>query len=61
MEIPTSTVGLAKLATSMSETKLGDAVGVAVLKQALDIQEQSASELIQSLPDGTGTQINVTA
>lgn len=61
MEIPTSTVGLAQLATTMSQTKLEDAVGVAVLKQALDIQEQSATQLIQSLPDGTGTRIDVTA
>jgi len=39
-----------------------DAVGVAVLKKAMEIQEQSAVQLIQSipeLPDNLGQNINV--
>ena len=39
-----------------------DAVGIAVLKKAMDIQEQAAVQLIQSipeLPDNLGQNINV--
>ena len=68
MEIPTSTTGLAMLATSLSQSKLEGAADVAVLKKAIDIQEQSATQLIESLPSPTqglpanvGTQLNVTA
>ncbi|TCT22143.1 YjfB family protein [Thiobaca trueperi] len=68
MEIPSSTAGLTQLATSLSQNKLEGAVGVAVLKKAIDIQEQSAMQLIQSLPSATqglpahvGTKLNVTA
>ncbi len=68
MEIPSSTAGLTQLATSLSQNKLEGAVGVAVLKKAIDIQEQSAMQLIQSLPGSTqglpanvGTKLNVTA
>ncbi len=63
-----STAGIANLATTLSRTKLEGAVDVAVLKKALDIQEQSAAQLIQGIPSpsqvspaNTGTQINVTA
>ena len=68
MEIPSSTAGLTQLATSLSQNKLEGAVGVAVMKKAMDIQEQSATQLLQSLPtptaslpDGVGTRINTTA
>ena len=68
MEIPTSTTGLAQLATSLSQSRLEEQVGVAVLKKAIDIQEQSATQLLQglstpsaSLPAGVGGQIDVTA
>jgi hypothetical protein len=63
-----STPGITSLATMLSSSKLEGAAGVAVLKKAMDIQEQSASQLIQSIPDlrqglpeNVGTQINVTA
>ena len=39
-----------------------DAVGIAVLKKAMDIQEQAAIQLIQSipqLPDNLGNKIDV--
>jgi hypothetical protein len=68
MDIPTSTTGLATLATAMSQTKLESAVDVTVFKKAIDIQKESAIQLIQSLPtpaatlpDGVGGQINTTA
>ena len=39
-----------------------DAIGIAVLKKAMDIQEQTATQLIQSipeLPDKLGNNIDV--
>ena len=63
-----SSMGIAHLATAMSSSKLDAAVDVAMLKKAIDLQEQSASQLIQGissstqgLPENVGTQINVTA
>ena len=41
---------LASLGTALSQARLGDAVGVSVLKKAMDIQEQSALQLLQALP-----------
>ena len=68
MDIPTSTTGLAALATALSQTKLEGDVDVAVLRKALDIQEQSAAQWLQALPtpaaalpDGVGGRINTTA
>ena len=54
-----SGVQTASIASSVGSN---DAVGVAVLKKAMDIQEQSAAQLIQSipeLPDNLGQNINV--
>lgn len=62
-----SPTNIAQLATNMSQEKTNDAVGVAVLKKAMDVQEQSAMQLVQAIPDasalpeGVGTRINVTA
>ena len=41
---------LASLSTALSQTQLGDAVGISVLKKAMDIQEQSSLQLLQALP-----------
>ncbi|MBF1164370.1 MAG: YjfB family protein [Dechloromonas agitata] len=41
---------LASLSTALSQAQLGDAVGISVLKKAMDIQEQSALQLLQALP-----------
>ena len=41
---------LASLSTALSQTQLGDAVGISVLKKAVDIQEQSSLQLLQALP-----------
>lgn len=41
---------IASASTAISQAKTGDAVAIAVLRKALDIQEQSALQLIQALP-----------
>lgn len=41
---------VSSLSTALSQEKTGDAVGTLVLKKALDIQAQSAAQLIQALP-----------
>jgi hypothetical protein len=54
-----SGVQTASIASSVGQN---DAVGIAILKKAMDIQEQSAVQLIQSipeLPDNLGKNINV--
>ncbi len=54
-----SGVQTASIASNVGQN---DAVGIAVLKKAMDIQEQSAVQLIQSipeLPDNLGQNVNV--
>ena len=54
-----SGVQTASIASSVGQN---DAVGITVLKKAMDIQEQSAIQLIQSipeLPDNLGKNIDV--
>lgn len=41
---------IASVATEMSQVRTADAVQVAVLKKAMDIQEQSALQLLQAVP-----------
>lgn len=61
--------GIAKLATTMAETRNSQEVGVAVLKKALDISASNAASLIasvpmppaQNLPAHLGKNINTTA
>jgi len=43
--------GFANAATLSSQAQVGEAVGLSVLKKALDIQSSSAMALIQSIPD----------
>lgn len=45
-----SASSIASAASQMSEARTGDAVAIAVLKKAMDIQAQSAAQLIQALP-----------
>lgn len=40
--------GLSSLSSALSQAQTGDAVGIAVLKKAMDIQAQSAMQLIQA-------------
>lgn len=42
--------GVAQAATALSQAKTGDAVAIAVLKKAIDIQADSALQLLQALP-----------
>jgi hypothetical protein len=41
---------IGSLSTALSQGKTGDAVGTLVLKKALDMQAQSAMQLIEALP-----------
>lgn len=43
--------GIAAVATEMSQARTGDAVQVAVLKKALDIQSQNALQLVEAAAD----------
>lgn len=47
---------IASMATSMSNAKMGQEVGTAVLKKAMDISAQSAMALIDALPDSQPSQ-----
>lgn len=49
----TSAPGIASLATSMSNAKLESDVGVAVLKKALDLNAETANQLVQAIPSPT--------
>ena len=42
--------GIASLATSMAAERNGQAIGIAVLKKALDIQSSSALALLNAIP-----------
>lgn len=60
---------IATMATSMEQSKIGQTIGVAVLKKALDAQTTSAAALLEALPPVTsanlpghlGQNINTTA
>jgi hypothetical protein len=41
---------IGSLSTALSQGQTGDAVGTLVLKKALDMQAQSAMQLIEALP-----------
>ncbi|MYM24709.1 putative motility protein [Duganella sp. FT135W] len=59
--------GIAQTATTIADTGTKQAVGIAVLKKAQDIQASSASALIEAippvpnLPSHLGNNINTTA
>lgn len=63
------TSGISSAVSANSQTKLGDAVGIAVLKKALDIEASGAMALIKSIPaapnnaspDHLGQKIDVSA
>lgn len=42
---------LGSLSSALAQAQIGDAVGTLVLKKAMDIQAQSAMQLIAALPD----------
>jgi hypothetical protein len=59
--------GIANMATAMSQQRTATAVNVAVLKKAMEMQQQSAMTLISavtpaaSLPSHIGQNVNVVA
>jgi hypothetical protein len=63
------TSGIASLATNMAASATGQAVGVAVLKRAMNIEASGAAALLQAipappaanLPPHLGQNINTTA
>ena len=48
------TIGVARLATALSQTSLQDQAQVAVFKKALQAQSQAALALISALPQPSG-------
>ncbi|MES2104601.1 MAG: YjfB family protein [Pseudomonadota bacterium] len=62
--------GIASLATTMADVGTSQAVSIAVLKKALDVSAESATALIEAIPDNPsisnlpshlGRNINTTA
>ena len=53
--------GVSSLSSTLAQAKTGDAVGILVLKKAMDLQAQSAMQLIQALsnPPNLGNSIDV--
>lgn len=47
--------GITRLATTMSDFSSNQAVGIAVLKKAIDLNAAGALALIQALPDNKPT------
>jgi hypothetical protein len=56
---------IANVSVALNQVKTNDAVSVAVLKKALDIQAEGAQQLLQALPEPTsgnlGNKINTLA
>lgn len=50
---------IASLATEMSQAKTASAVGVAVLKKAIDINAQNSLQLLQALPQISNNPANL--
>ena len=46
---------VASYASSVTQAQVGDAVAISVLKKALDIQAQGVMQLIQAIPQVSGT------
>lgn len=42
--------GLSSLSTALSSTQAGNAIGVQVLKKAMQVEAQGALQLLQALP-----------
>ncbi len=50
---------IASLATDMSQARTASAVGVAVLKKAIDINAQNSLQLLQALPQISNNPANL--
>ena len=59
--------GLSSVTSALAQAQTGDAVGILVLKKAMDMQAQSALQLIEAAasttnnPPNLGTQVDVKA
>ncbi len=60
--------GIGSLSSALAQTKTGDAVGILMLKKTLDIQAQSAMQLIAAAaqtgtnnPPNLGNQVDIKA
>jgi hypothetical protein len=54
MENPMDVGNIASVATSLTQQQIANAVGVLVLKKAMQIQADSAVALIEALPTPSG-------
>lgn len=57
---------MGSLSSALSQAKTGDAVGITMLKKAMDLQAQSAAQLIQAAgqtnnPPNLGNRIDTSA
>ena len=50
-----SIASVGSVPASLASAKTGDAVAVSVLKKTLDIQQQTALQLLQALPAASGS------
>ncbi|MGH8809474.1 MAG: YjfB family protein [Noviherbaspirillum sp.] len=48
---------IAQLATSLATTTTSQAIGIAVLKKAMDVQASSAAALLEALPPVSGANL----
>ena len=55
--------GISSLSSALAQAKTGDSVGILVLKKAMDLQAQSAMQLIQSVnnPPNLGNGVDTKA
>ncbi|QOJ23047.1 MAG: YjfB family protein [Gammaproteobacteria bacterium] len=51
--------GIAGMATAMAESSTNQAVGIAVLKKAMDVNAAGALALIEALPDANQSAANL--
>jgi hypothetical protein len=50
---------IANMSTSLSQARTGDAVAVLVMKKAMEVQEQTALQLLQALPQVANNPANL--
>lgn len=48
---------IAQLATSLASTSTNQAIGIAVMKKAMDVQASTATALLEALPPATGANL----
>ncbi|OWW20699.1 YjfB family protein [Noviherbaspirillum denitrificans] len=48
---------IAQLATTLATNETNQAIGIAVMKKAMDIQASSAAAMLEALPPATGVNL----